>query len=278
MITTELVLSHYTIRRASFRDRVRTAAENGFAGIGLDLREYESLRAAGHSDAKLRGVLDEYGQRVAEHEVVKGWSSSGAAYEQYRHQLDVVARMADAFGPPHHVQVVGPYEGDFDAATAAFAALCDRLGVRGIAAALEYLPEMSNIPDAAAGLRLVEAAGRDNGGLCVDSWHHFRSGEGYAALAAVPGARVIGVQFDDGPAAQIDPDYKTDCMTHRRIPGEGDFDLVGFVRTLDGMGVDAAYSIEVVSVELDALPVDQVVRSVADATRDVLARARATAA
>ena len=63
-------------------------------------------------------------------------------------------------------------------------------------------------------------------------------------------------------------------MTHRRVPGEGDFDLVGFVRTLDGMGVDAAYAIEVISVELDELPVDQVVRSVADATRDVLARAR----
>ena len=182
--------------------------------------------------------------------------------------------MADAFGPPHHVQVIGPPEGGLDELPAAFAQLCDRLGERGISAALEYVPHMTNIPDAATALQIVDAAGRPNGGLCVDSWHHFRSGEGYAALAAVPADRVVGVQFNDGPAHQIDPDYKVDCMTYRRVPGEGVFDLVGFVQTLDAMGVEAAYGLEVISVELDERPVGEVVQTVADATRALLARAR----
>ena len=127
---------------------------------------------------------------------------------------------------------------------------------------------------ATAAWRLVETAGRDNGGLCVDSWHHERSGEGAAALAAIPADRVLGVQFDDGPAHQIDPDYRADCMKHRLVPGEGTFDLVGFVRTLDAMGVTAAYAIEVISLDLDELPVDDAVRRMAEGTRAVLSQAR----
>jgi sugar phosphate isomerase/epimerase len=269
-----LVLSHFTVRHATFTERVQIAADNGFAGIGLYLREYERLRATGRSDAELRDVLDRYGQRIIEFEAVQNWATTGTAYEVCLHQLETVERMADAFGAPHHVQVVGPFEGDLGDAAAGFRRLCDRLGERGIAAAIEYLPRMTNIPDAATALRIVEATGRDNGGLCVDSWHHFRSAEGFDALAQVPAERVVGVQFSDGPPEQLDPDYKTDCMTYRRVPGDGDFDLVGFVRTLDDMGVDVPYAVEVISDELDELPAAEAVRRIADGTRAVLSRAR----
>jgi sugar phosphate isomerase/epimerase len=272
-----LVLSHFTVRNASFRERVAAAARHGFDAIGLYLGQYVALREAGHSDAELRAVLAEHGQRIHEYEALRGWGQSGAAYEEYQRRIGIIEQMADAFGTPSHVQVVGPYDGSLAEGAAAFGRMCDRLAERGIRAAVEYLPSMTNIPDAASAWRLVETAGRDNGGLCVDSWHHARSGESLEALAAIPADRVFGVQFDDGPAAQIDPDYRVDCMTYRQVPGEGSFDLEGFVRTLDGMGVTAAYAVEVISSELDRLPADEVARRVAAGSRAVLARARGAA-
>jgi sugar phosphate isomerase/epimerase len=207
---------------------------------------------------------------VAEFEAIRGWASTGAAKERYLRDLDTVARMVEAFGPAHHVQVIGPYEGDLDDAVHGFAALCDRLAPYGMLAAIEYLPQMSNIPDAAAAWRIAEGAGRANGGVCVDAWHHFRSGEGFERLAQVPGTRVFAVQVNDGPLVPMVDDYYTDCTTYRRLPGDGEFDLVGLERTLRGMGVDVPYSVEVISAELDRLPPAEAARRMAERTREVL--------
>jgi sugar phosphate isomerase/epimerase len=209
-------------------------------------------------------------KHVAEFEAIRGWASTGAAREKYLQDLDTVARMAEAFGPAHHTQVIGPFEGDLDNAVRGFAALCDRLAQYGMRAAIEYLPHMSNIPDAAAAWRIAERAGRANGGVCVDTWHHFRSGEGFERLAQVPGERVFSVQINDGPRRPTVADYYTDCTTYRRLPGDGEFDLVGFERTLRAMGVDVPYSVEVISAELDRLPAAEAARRMAERTREVL--------
>ena len=274
MASDALVLSHYSIRHADFRDRVRAAAAAGYAGIGLKLGEYERLRATGRSDQELRDLLAEHGQQVLAYEAVRGWASSGRLREQYLSHLRTIESMVAAFGAPHHIQVIGPYDGDLEDAAAGFAAVCDHFAELGTRAAIEYLPQMSNIPDAATAWGIARAAGRDNGGLCVDAWHHFRSGEGFAALGRIPGDRVFDIQLDDGPLQPTDPDYYTDCTSYRVVPGVGQFDLVEFVRTLDGMGADAPISVEVISVELDQQPPDDAAQLMADGARAVLAAAR----
>lgn len=272
MTSGELVLSHYSIRHAPFRDRVHAAASAGFSGIGLKISAYERLAAQGISNTQLRDVLAEHDQRVVEYEAVRGWASSGAAHEEYLHNLDTIDRMVDVFGPPHHVQVIGPYEGDLDDAAKGFAQVCGWLDERATRAAIEYLPEMSNIPNAVSAWDIVRTAGADNGGLCVDAWHHFRGPDDQ--LATVPSDRVIDVQLNDGPLIRRDPDYYTDCTSYRVVPGQGDFDLIGFIRTLDGMGVDVPISIEVISLELDELPPAEAARRMAEGARAVLAAAR----
>ena len=117
-------------------------------------------------------------------------------------------------------------------------------------------------------------AGRDNGGLCVDSWHHFRTGDTFAQLAGLAADRVVGVQIDDGSLRKVVDDYKTDCTSYRLVPGEGEFDLVGFVQSLDAAGVDVPFEVEVISLELDRLDPVDAARRMADGTREVLALAR----
>jgi sugar phosphate isomerase/epimerase len=273
-VSDQLVLSHYSIRYASFPDRVQAAASAGYAGIGLYLREYERLHAAGHSDDELSDELSEHDQRVFEIEAIRGWASTGDAHERYLRDLDIIEEMVAAFGPAHHVQVIGPYQGDLDEAAAGFADVCDRLAALGMGAAIEFLPEMSNIPDAASALEIVRLAGRDNGGLCIDSWHHFRGANDLQMLASVPAQRVLDAQINDGPPTKVDPDYYTDCTRHRLVPGAGTFDLVGFVRILDASGVDVPFSVEVISQDLERLPPEEAARRMADGTRAVLAAAR----
>ena len=60
-------------------------------------------------------------------------------------------------------------------------------------------------------------------------------------------------------------------------PGDGEFDCVGFVRTLREMGVDAPISLEVCSSELWEAPADVAARAAADGMRRVLGAVEARA-
>jgi sugar phosphate isomerase/epimerase len=183
--------------------------------------------------------------------------------------------MSDALGPGHHVQVIGPYAGTLDDAAEAFAGVCDRAAEHGLCAAIEFLPEMSNIPDAATAMEIVSRAGRANGGICLDAWHHFRGANDDEMLRRIPAERIFTVQIDDGPRRRVDADYYTDCTRYRETPGEGEFDLVGFLSLLAGMGVQIPLSVEVISVALQQQPADEVARRLHDSTRAVMAAARA---
>lgn len=273
----DLVLSHFSLgRHVPFPDRVAAAAGAGFAGLSLYAGDYARLRAEGWSDAGLRAVLDDHGVQVVELEALRGWSAHGQGSDAYLEDERRVFAMADALGPAHHVQAIGPYDGPEEAAAKGFAGLCDRAAERGLGVALEFLPEMSNIPDADAALRLVELADRPNGGLCVDVWHHVRGAADEALLRAVPAERVLSVQFNDGPSERVLPDYRADCTTHRLPPGDGDFDLRRFLDVLAEMGVRVPLSVEVINAEMqERLPLDQIAVLLAQRTRAVVASAAA---
>ncbi|MGY1616143.1 sugar phosphate isomerase/epimerase family protein [Geodermatophilus sp. SYSU D00691] len=271
----DLVLSHFSLGRARpFEERVRAAAGAGFAAMGLYVAEYRRLRAEGATDADLRAVLDAHGLRVVELEALRGWSATGPEQAAYRAAEQELFAMGEALGPAHHVQVIGPFEGGLDDAAEAFAGVCDRAAEHGLAAAIEFLPEMSNIPDAGTAMEIVRRAGRANGGICLDVWHHVRGAADEEMLRRIPPERVFAVQFGDGPRLRVDADYYTDCTRYREVPGEGDFDLVGFLRLLDGMGVRLPLSVEVLSTALLELPADELARRLHAGTRAVQAAAR----
>ena len=77
-------------------------------------------------------------------------------------------------------------------------------------------------------------------------------------LRAIPAERIFTVQFNDGPRQRVDPDYYTDCTRYRDVPGEGEFDLVGFLGLLDEMGVRLPLSVEVISADLLQRPAGEV--------------------
>jgi sugar phosphate isomerase/epimerase len=279
-MTDDLVLSHFSLGRfVDFEQRVSAAAAACYIGIGLWFGDYVAMRADGRSDADLRAVLDHHGLRVVEFEALRGWAADGETLATSREQENTIYAMADALGPGGSFQVLGPYPGSLEQAAEALAALCDRAAEHGLRAAIEFLPEMTNIPDARSAWELARMADRPNAGLCVDSWHVFRGGQGVELLNDVPPDRFFGVQINDGPTPRVHDDYYRDCTETRSPPGEGDFDLPAFVRTIDALGVTAPWSVEVLSSELQARESPtELAGHIARSTRELLAGVRATAA
>lgn len=278
-----LVLAWGTVRPASFPDRVAAAAEAGFPSIGLALPYYAALRADGWTDDELHRVLDDFGVTIDEVEVLFGFHAPpGPANLRARPGLvyaDPAAertafRLADEFGV-RHVQAVGTL-GDETAgpeAVDAFASLCDRAAPHGLAVALEFVP-YSSIPDLASAAALVAAADRPNGGLCVDTWHFFRGRPDLDLLASVPGGQVLMVQVNDGPEQPDSQDRMVDAVHGRRCPGEGDFDLDGFLGALDRPDIAASVSVEVYSDALWRLTSTEAARRAVTTTRSALAADR----
>lgn len=279
----DLLLAHGTLRGASFEERVAAASAAGVPGIGLSVGGYARLRADGWSDSRLRALLDAAGVRLAETEGPMGFSSTGQVRSGVlagRRYADPEAEraafaMADAFGV-RHVNVTAAFDGELEHdAAAAFAGLCDRAAEHDLLVALEPM-SCTTIRDVATAVRVVADAGRPNGGLCLDSWHLYRGGHDEEALADVPAELVLVVQLDDGPTRPVDPDYLTDTLHHRQLPGEGELPVRAFLRALEVAGVRAPVSVEVLSDVLDARAPAEAARLVADATRRLLAGAGVT--
>lgn len=267
----DLIMSVQTVSTSDFRVRVEAAAAAGYVGIGMRPSTYREARRDGATDAQLRAILDDYGVRVSELEVLGGWAQGGEVGAKSRAYEERLFEIADALGGRHLIANT-ELEESLEVTAELFGALCDRAAAYGLLVGIEFLP-WTSLPDVATAWEIVRIADHPNGGILVDTWHHYRGSADDECLRAVPGSKVVAVHFNDADAAPIG-DLLDDTLHRRRVPGEGAFPLVDFVRNLDGMGVRVPYSVEVISDELAALPAAEAARLTADATRSVLERAR----
>lgn len=275
----DLVLCAGTLGRASFRERAQAAGQAGFRGISVFASDLAGARAEGLAAADLRAFLADHGLAAAEVDPLLRWlpgtelagdaTAEGAAFHASS-EADLFA-VAEAVGA-RSLNAVAYSDRPVprDAVAEAFAGLCDRARERGLLVHLEFLP-WTQVPDVFAALDIAEAAGRPNGGVMLDTWHHFRSGVPDARLRELPGARILGVQLSDAPAAaEADP---VDETLHRRLlPGEGAIDLRGIAAVLEEIDAPAPFGVEVFSDALAALPPLEAAQRAADAARRALGR------
>jgi sugar phosphate isomerase/epimerase len=281
----DLVLCSGTLRRdVSFRQRVDAAVAGGFRGISMWGRDYARARADGHSDHDIRAMITDAGLAVAEVDPAWWWlPGARETGESLREQFDEMEifrfgpdelfRIAEAIGA-RSLNAIDAFGGEWsvDDAAACFAALCDRAREHGLLVHLEFLP-WSRVADLGTAVAIARGAARVNGGVAVDSWHFARSDGDVAELRALDGDLVLAVQLNDGPATP-EPDLTHATLHDRRLPGEGEFDLVGLVAALHAIDAVAPFGVEVFSDELAQLPPRECARRAADATRQVLAAAR----
>lgn len=269
----DLVWDHFSRPRTeAIAPRVYAAAQAGYAAIGVFLGSWAQLRANPADLDAVDEALEATGLVVANIETLRGWAVPGAN-DALATQEALAYDMADHWGC-RYVQVIGDAEGPLDRAAQGFAGLCDRAADHGLAVGLEWVPSMTNIPDAPTALHIVLDADRANGGLCVDSWHFTRSTNRLDDLRAIPGEKVIATQWNDGTVAPHNPNYYDDTLANRVVPGEGEFALEEILRILDDAGSRAPLGMEVCSAELWAAPIEVAAQQAASAMRSLLTRVR----
>ncbi|MCH7790532.1 MAG: sugar phosphate isomerase/epimerase [Acidobacteria bacterium] len=241
----DLVLSFFSLGRDhDIVERVRAAGSGGCAGIGMYVGEYRSLESSGFAPNGLHELLDEHAVCLAEIEVLAGWADPEIETSERYLAVEATAwRMADEF-ECRYVQAIGPYAGSVHDAGAAFGRFCDRAAEHGLVTGLEFLP-FTNIFSASDALEIATLADRANGGVCVDIWHHERGAADLALIAQLPAERIMALQMSDGSQVAENLDYFQDCLTNRVVPGDGEFDVAGFVEAITAAGATVPWSLEV---------------------------------
>jgi sugar phosphate isomerase/epimerase len=269
----DLVLCAGTLQNVSMATRLAAARDAGFAAVSLFPSDVERARRAEHlGDGDLRRMVADHGLRVAELDPLLNWVP-GLENDFFGPGVDDFVRLGAAVGARSlNVVLPLPMALPEEQLTAAFAGVCDRAAAHDLLVHLEAVP-WTAVPDVTAADRIVRAAGRPNGGIMIDAWHHFRSGAGNAAIDAVDGARIFAVQLSDAPAAP-EPDLMSATLRARRLPGDGAIDLPDLLRRLDRAGSRAPLGVEVFSDELATQSAEAIGRHAAQSVRTVLKKAR----
>ena len=268
----DLVASFFTLTgagfgeepRHSFTERCRAAAAAGFTGIGMHVDDLPRTLASGLDVDGTQAVLAEAGLRVVEIEFLGGWAldADHGALEALATRIEAVA---DAFGGRH--VSAGEFRGDgsldLDAAAGRLDVLARRLAGRGLQVAVEGFPWSvlagpTTVPD------LLGRTRAPNLGQLVDVWHYYNNGGNPRDLTGP----IAAVQLNDGP--RVHDDFLVHARAARRLPGDGELDVVGLVQAVLRSGFTGPWCVEVNTPEFRALPVGEAARRAATTAVAVL--------
>jgi sugar phosphate isomerase/epimerase len=268
MNNVELLASYWTIAGGAlphtdheyspfdFKDRMEAAAKAGFKGVGIwhaDLAHILERRSL----KEMKKILDDNGMKYLELEFLADWFTDGEEKRQSDIRKKMLLTAAEALGA-RHVKV-----GDFFSKKTpmprlieSFAALCADAANHGTKIVFELMPfaMIDTLEDA---LRMVEGAGAKNGGIAFDLWHIVKLHIPYEDVARVPAQYLLSVEINDG-TLEAPWSLHEDTINHRRLCGEGEFDVKGFVARLQKAGYPGPWGIEVLSEELRKKPLEEV--------------------
>ena len=121
--------------------------------------------------------------------------------------------------------------------------LAIRAGAHGIRIAFEALAWGRHISGYARAWQVVAAADHPQLGICLDSFHILSLRHDTRPIRALPGEKVFFLQLADAPALRMDPFPWS--RHHRCFPGQGGFDLTGFLSDVLACGYRGPWSLEV---------------------------------
>lgn len=253
-----------------FRERVEAAARVGFRGFGIWHADLAHILETGSLD-DMKRVLDDNGMEHVELEFIYDWFTEGEKRKKSDRLRRLLLTAAGSLGASH-VKV-----GDFfrtpcpmPRLVESFAELCAQAREHGTRILFEMMP-FANVGTLEDTIALVEGAGADNGGIILDLWHVVRMGIPYGDLRRIPARYLMGVELNDG-AMDVKGDLHLATINDRRFCGEGEFDIRGFIATVQGMGYRGPWGIEVLNAQAREWPMD---RLMAQAFSTTIAQFRA---
>ncbi|MEW1823812.1 sugar phosphate isomerase/epimerase family protein [Arthrobacter sp. NPDC080031] len=227
-------------------ERLEAIASTGWAGFGL---AYDDLVAARDTIgfSGLKNLIDQAGFRHVEVELLTNWWDDSLSHEwmpQFELLLDAAEilgarfiKIGTAFGEPLD---------DLDFLVEPLRRLTREASKRGTRIALEPMP-FSMVGSMPAAAELMRSVDMPECGLLVDYWHVFRAGTSLEELSrSVTAEQIFGVELNDADA-EIKGTLFEDTRDNRRLCGEGDQDVTGFIDTLQAIGFKGPWGVEILS-------------------------------
>jgi 4-hydroxyphenylpyruvate dioxygenase len=134
-------------------------------------------------------------------------------------------------------------EAGIDRLAADFAELGERAAARGMRVGFEALAWGLHTWDYRDVWEIVRRANRANVGIVLDTFHIQARDLDLSVIRTIPADRIFLVQVADAPKLQMD--YLSWSRHWRCMPGQGDFDLVGFMTALEATGYRGHLSLEI---------------------------------
>src|SRR6185437_13881512 len=121
--------------------------------------------------------------------------------------------------------------------------LAERAGARGLRVAFEALAWGRHISSYARAWQVVSRADHPRLGLCLDSFHILSLGHASGPVRDIPGEKIFFLQLADAPLLRMDA--LPWSRHYRCFPGQGGFDLPGFMADVLAAGYRGPWSLEV---------------------------------
>lgn len=228
-------------------DRVRRVAETGWVGLGFVLDDLRAVRETIGFEA-LAEEIAAAGLRHVEVELCAGWwKDPGEGWRGHWEELLEAAQALDAA----FIKIgtdAGPAVEDVEAFVAPMRDLADQAQSSGTKVALEPLPFglIASIPQ---GAELVRRVDHPAAGLIVDYWHVFRAGTSLDELRGSLAAELVfGVELCDADNVVLGSLFE-DTRDNRRLVGEGEQDVSGFIDVMQDIGFAGPWGVEILSAE-----------------------------
>jgi len=251
-----------------WRDRCEEAAKVGFAGIGIWHADLEHVLET-YTLEDMKAIFDEAGLRHLELEFLMDWfvdpgDERRAASDQQRRLLFDAAAVLE----PHHIKIgnIPATPAPLEQVTERFAELCaDAAEHHAATIAYEIMPFDPNVRTLDDVITVAAGAGAPNGGIAIDTWHMGKLGIAPEDLRRIPLEHLAWVELSDGQREDM-PDPVDETINHRRLPGEGEFDVAAYVEVGRDMGYPGPWGVEVLSEELRNLPMEEIFKRAYETT------------
>jgi len=133
--------------------------------------------------------------------------------------------------------------GGIDRSAADFNELGDRAAKRGLRVGYEALAWGRHVNDHRDAWEIVRRADHGSVGLILDSFHTLARKIDAQTIRRIPGDKIFFVQLADAPAIDMDLLYWS--RHFRNMPGEGDLDVKGFMKSVMATGYTGPISLEI---------------------------------
>lgn len=250
----------------TLQQRVEAASKAGWKGVGLVLSDLQ-VTLEQNSIASIRQLFKDNDIKYFELEILLDWYLTGDARKVSDYERSKMIELGAELGMCNLKIGAKPFENSpnsLENMAEEFSKLCKEVAQVNANVALEIMP-FSRLATLEDGLKVVDT-GDANGGLCLDIWHLARGNIDFEKISMVPEHLIKSVELNDA-ADEVQGDLFNDSTHHRKLCGQGSYDIPLFLNEIKKAGFNQPYyGVELISQEHRVLPLDEMAKRAYETT------------